>query len=61
MKKKAKKKKQHKDGDGIRTRSFPDSGQAIHPLCYEFFLWLVCAYNILHEINCMYYSKNNEL
>ena len=37
------------------------SGQAIYPLCYEFSLFLVCAYTILDVIKCMYYSKNSRL
>ena len=52
-------------GDGVRTRHLYDSGQAIHqplhPLCYEFFFRLACAYNILDVVKCMYYSKNSEL
>ena len=47
-------------GDEVRTRNLNDSGQAIQPQCYDFSLWLVCAYNILHVIKCMHYSKNSE-
>ena len=28
---------------------------------YKLSLWLVCAYDILDVIKCMYYSKNSEL
>ena len=43
--------------DGVRTRNLYDSGQVIYPLCYEFSMWFVCAYNIFDVIKCMYYFK----
>ena len=51
--KKKEKKKKKKNTQGTVT-GFHDSGQAIHPLCYEFYLWLVCAYNHLDEIKYLY-------
>ena len=47
--------------NSVRTRNLHDSGQAIYPLCYEFSLWFVCAYNIFDVIKCTYYSKNMQL